>query len=603
MRLHHLGRSLWLQFHGHRPSLICFQLSFLLISLSLLSPASLALANALIGLQGMPAVGNNELLSFALSPLGLLWLVISGSLAALLIFLQHAGTLYICQQNSSLSRAKPWQTSFNALHQLLKQARPLLKLALSLVSLHLASLLVWGLPLIALYHHLLGHYDLYFVVQLGPDNSRLFLSLALPWLILAGLWHLWLYQACYLSLACCQLEGHAPWAAIARSWRLRRGRSKKMLTAIISLALISLSLPILNTLSFQWLGSLSFELFGQHYWALQTALLLLTLCYLSMALVLSLAGTCFNGLLMFNLHRVLTGRAQCPSQRAEAHAAGKLLFAELLLLLVAGLQLIWLWPDAPSETKPQIVAHRGSSLAAPENSMSAIQLAIEQGSDWIELDVRATRDQQLVLLHDRDLLRLAGERRAVWQMTLAELQQLDLGSWFSPEFAGEPIVTLEQAVAALNGRALLYLEIKPAAASPELPQLVVDELRRLDFMDQTLIISLYPAVLEEVRQLAPEARTGLIVHSMVGDFLRLDVDVLAVRAAIASPLLLSQARSQGKELHVWTVNEAEQMANFIDLGVDAIITDDPKLLAELLEQRAELSPAMRRLLAWRFWLW
>lgn len=605
MRLRHLNRSLWVQFHSHRRALWLLQLTLSVLSFSLLTPLSLSLASALLTLSGQQMVGNQELLSFALSPWGLAWLLVSGSLSAMAIFLQHAGTLCVCRQPAEQAHRWPWRSSVLALRQLLTLAPTLLPLAALLVGAHLVSALVWGLPLLFLYQRLLGSYDLYYVVQLGPDSSLTFLLLALPWLALAAAWHLTLYLRGYLSLACAVLQPQTALRALRCSWRLSRGRSRKLLLAIALTAMVFLVLTLGNGLMFRWLMSISFALLDGQYQLLSWALPALALAYLCSSLLLLMTSVSVNGVLLSNLHRLASGNRPAPTPVGSQATSGSgvIWLSELLLVALAAAQLWLLWPEPPPVVDTQIVAHRGSSLLAPENSLAAIELAIDAGSHWLELDVRATQDQQLVLLHDRDLLRVAGDPRAIWQMTLAEVQQLDSGSWFDPAFADQRVPSLSDAVQQVAGRSQLYLEIKPDPASPDLTRLVVAELQQQSLEAQTIVASLYPQVLAEVRELAPNLRTSLLVHSMLGDFMAADVDVLAVREALVTPLLLSDARRAGKELHVWTINDPKRMAYFLDLGVDAIITDRPDALQQLLNERGQLTARQQSLLAWRFWLW
>jgi glycerophosphoryl diester phosphodiesterase len=111
-------------------------------------------------------------------------------------------------------------------------------------------------------------------------------------------------------------------------------------------------------------------------------------------------------------------------------------------------------------TKVAVVAHRGASREAPENTLSAIRLAIARGVDACEVDVQATADGVLVLLHDEDLARVTRDPRSVWRLSYAEVQRLEAGSWFSRGFAGEPIPRLEQVLDLARGCIALTLELK-----------------------------------------------------------------------------------------------------------------------------------------------
>lgn len=604
MQLKRLGYSLLADWRHFRRPLLIFHFYFALLSLALIGPTSAWLLNALLRQSGSGWVSNTDLLQFALSPWGLLWLLCSASLAALLLFIQHAGSLLLCLQPWPEANAHPWRSSLQALMQLARQLPRLLGLACSLVGVHLLCALVWLLALLGLYRYFLGQYDLYYVVQFGPDESLTFVVLASLVLLAALAWHSQLYLRWLLALPASLIEQLGPWQAMRRSRQLSQRAKLKLLSAVLSLALLLAALPIINGSLFGQLGGLAFRWLGSHEASLMLVLAGLLLAYLLVNLLLVMFSVSLNGLLLNKLYRLRAGQPEAKPLQ-QAHAAPKLWAAGLVeasLVVLAVGQLWLLWPAPPPEPEIQIIAHRGNAWDAPENTMPAIELAIAQGSHYIELDVRATLDQQLVILHDRDLLRIAGEPRSVWQLTLAEIQALDAGRWFGHQFTGTRVPTLAQALASIQGRAQLYLEIKPAPQSPELVPLVVAELQRLDAIESTIVASLDPEVIRQTQALAPELRTSLLVHTALGPDPGLDLYALAYRDSLVTPLLLAQRHAQGQQVHVWTLNDAARMAAFIDLGVDGIITDRPDLLAQVLAERAALSPSQRQLMRLRFWL-
>ncbi|MEM7144719.1 MAG: glycerophosphodiester phosphodiesterase family protein, partial [Verrucomicrobiota bacterium] len=241
-----------------------------------------------------------------------------------------------------------------------------------------------------------------------------------------------------------------------------------------------------------------------------------------------------------------------------------------------------------------VTAHRGSSMAAPENTMPAIELAIEEGSDFIEIDVQRTADGVLILVHDTDMKRLAGVPRQVNEMTFEEIRALDVGSWFGEEFAGERAPTLEEVIeVAKAGSVKLNIEMKFAGPDVSMGKDVAALVREKGFEEECVITSLSYDGVMAVREEDPELRTGLIVTASVGDLTRLDVDVLSVSARAVSRELIDRARRAEMEVHVWTVNQAGDMNTMINLGVDNIMTDRPAVLVELLEERAGMSKAER----------
>jgi glycerophosphoryl diester phosphodiesterase len=249
----------------------------------------------------------------------------------------------------------------------------------------------------------------------------------------------------------------------------------------------------------------------------------------------------------------------------------------------------------------EITAHRGSSITAPENSLSAIRQAIEDGADYAEIDVQETRDGTIVLFHDTDLLRVYGIKKNIWEVDYSEIAGLDSGSWFSTDFASERIATLQQAIETARGRIRLNIELKFNPYSKRLAEQVLDILEQENFSDQVLVTSLDLSGLQRLRALNPDVRVGYIVFRAIGNLMRLDVDALSVSAAIAEPWFVTHAHRSGKEVHVWTVNERADMQRFVDYGVDNIITDHPALLRDVLRDRSEMSREARLLIRARHW--
>ena len=130
------------------------------------------------------------------------------------------------------------------------------------------------------------------------------------------------------------------------------------------------------------------------------------------------------------------------------------------------------------------------------------------------------------------------------------MQDLDIGSWFAPEFSNERLPTLAQAVELLRGRAGLYLEVKGAPQMPDLVPMVLAELRRLEFIDETILASLAPVDLAAARAIEPQLRTSLLVHTSVGRLAGQDVDMYGIRAALATPRNLNRLRAQEQGVHV-----------------------------------------------------
>lgn len=161
-------------------------------------------------------------------------------------------------------------------------------------------------------------------------------------------------------------------------------------------------------------------------------------------------------------------------------------------------------------------------------------------------------------------------------MTFDEVEKLDVGSHFSPKFAGEKIPTLDSIMKAANKKIKLNIEIKLNGHDQKLEEMVVKLIRDNNFVDQCVVTSLDYNALQKVKKLNPKIKVGYIVFAGMGDVTALNVDFLSVEEAVATPEFIEKVHKNNKRIHVWTINDPEKMEKFIDLQVDSIITDDSK---------------------------
>jgi glycerophosphoryl diester phosphodiesterase len=172
---------------------------------------------------------------------------------------------------------------------------------------------------------------------------------------------------------------------------------------------------------------------------------------------------------------------------------------------------------------------------------------------------------------------------------LDELREIDVGSWFAPEFGDERIATLQEAIDLARGRIKLNIELKYTRDDPTLAPKVGGIVRQNDFAEECVVSSLNIRVLREIEEGFPELETGFIVFRAVGDLARLDVDFLSISAANATTRLVRDLRRRGRDLHVWTVDDPQNALAMIELGVDNIITGRPVGVRRVLDEWNELS--------------
>jgi len=238
---------------------------------------------------------------------------------------------------------------------------------------------------------------------------------------------------------------------------------------------------------------------------------------------------------------------------------------------------------------PWLIAHRGASSHAPENTIAAFERAVQLGAGFIETDLQLTRDGRFVAIHDSVLDRTTNGRGAVHDFTLAELKKLDAGRWFDRQFAGEQIPTLEEVLD--FGRkhdVVFYLEVKYDSAWG-MHQALAAALQEPQNVSRTIVISFDPGTLASIQKLGPSIMLGLLVDESVEDSVRVATEVgarqLCPRSDKVTKELVQEAHRTDLHVVTWTVNKAEEMKAAIEAGVDGIMTDFPDRLRAVIEDR------------------
>lgn len=243
----------------------------------------------------------------------------------------------------------------------------------------------------------------------------------------------------------------------------------------------------------------------------------------------------------------------------------------------------------------EIIAHRGASWDAPENTVEAIQLAWDQKADASEFDVFLSKDGKIVAMHDKDTKRVAGVDKKVADQTLAELRLLDVGKWKGPRFAGAKVPTLEEMLATVPAGKRVFIEVKTGPEIvPELDRVLKSP--RLKPV-QTPIISFNIDVVAEVKK----ARSDLAVYwivsttatkgkkpptaeSLIAKAKAAKADGLDLSTETLDKAFADKVKAAGLKLYVWTVNDLKVARRMVEIGVDGITTDRPGWLRENLKQ-------------------
>lgn len=235
---------------------------------------------------------------------------------------------------------------------------------------------------------------------------------------------------------------------------------------------------------------------------------------------------------------------------------------------------------------PTVMAHRGLSADAPENTLYAFSNAISVGADFIELDVQQTRDGVLVVMHDSNLKRTTGVNKDIWDVDYADIQNLDAGSWFDPAYANARIPTLEETLQFVDKRAKLNIEIKPTKhGSDTLEQDVAELITRYQYTDACYVTSFSYGSLKKVKEANPEIRTGYLMSVAYGQFYSLKyADAFSLNKVFVTSQVVNAAHQQGKQIFAWTVNSMSEVRSLCNLHVDSIITDDPVMVQNVISR-------------------
>ncbi len=241
---------------------------------------------------------------------------------------------------------------------------------------------------------------------------------------------------------------------------------------------------------------------------------------------------------------------------------------------------------------PMVCAHRGQSGLFPENTMAAFEAAITLGADFIECDVHRTADGHIVVMHDADVRRTTDGEGSIEQMTLQQVRGLDAGSWKSAEFAGEKVPLLAEVLADIAPRCVVDIEIKQRGIAEQ----VARQIAEAGAVRQTTVVSFSLEDLREAKQTVPELSCGFITSGPEAD------SVAAAQALISSALsvgcnfiscahravtatLVRQCHVVGLALMAWTMDQPADIQRMLELQVDALVSNYPERVLELLGRR------------------
>lgn len=578
------------------------------------------LSTLLLGWQALrgprAVVGNEALLVWLLTPRGVLWALLAGGLALLGGLIRYAGLFHIVADD--LARRHP-TVRRTALH-LVPRLPALFRLALAAVAAGaaLAAVLVAGLALVRA--SFLTGFDINYYLSERPREWRYALVAATAWTAIWLVGALFVVGRTVLAIPA-YLDGHQPLrTAFARARERGRGH-KPRLFRLLALAAAAWLLARLAAHSLYYaLGSATVEGVAAMSSSLRPVVLATATYGLGLFALDATIGFLGFSLLATVLTKFYFADTDLHADAPAAPALHELpwrvmrkatpwLRPRRLVPLVVTLAAVSvaasgiLLARVPDLRRVDIIAHRAGPPPSPENTLAAMERAIAAGADYAEIDVQRTRDGVVVVVHDADLMRVAGDPRRIADIAATDLaglvQRPDDGS--APD--ERRVATLDDFLDRARGRIRLSIELKYYGPDPALAPAVVDRVRAAGMDDEVVVMSLSADAVEQLARIAPHLTVGYVSAATVGDPTRLPVTFLAVSRTAATPRLLRSARERGLDVQVWTVNRTTVMAELIERGVDGLITDDPAVAVRVRDEMLEFSTASRLLLRFRPGLW
>lgn len=574
---------------------------------SILSPLIAAAIRLGLFRGGRSMLGNDELLAWIFSPTGFFYLfaTLLTLLAASLI--RYAGLFQIVSDDLA---GIPVSVRIIA-RQMIPRVPGLLRLCSVAIATAIALLLPYATGMMLIYRNRLGGFDINYYLEVQPIEWTQALVAAVIWsllfLTLSLVLSLRLLPVLPVFLSGKRTLRHA----IRRAWSLP---DRQILRLAVGLAVIAILwvtvrglLQAIVLLPFSYAIEATRALSHPLRW---TALLAGAWLFFSWmtGTVISFAGFSLGStwLTLFDSQRQQQARTTTASQglpplRKTALRLISTLKLRHLLIVTASTALTGLLgslfiiggPTGVPDVK--IITHRANALGAPENSLPALYNSIRVGADLAEIDVQLTSDGHVVVLHDADLMRVAGDPRRLANLTLDELRSLRLRTDqpIPPNQLHIPL--LSEMLDAARGRIGLLIELKYYGFDPALARETVRIVREYNMADEVLLMSLSADAVRQTATEAPEIRRGYLAVATVGSLQALPADFLALFHRKATPHRIRTARAAGQDVYVWTVNDPAEIVAAVDSGVDGIITDEPLQVRAVLDELASLTRAERLL--------
>jgi glycerophosphoryl diester phosphodiesterase len=575
-----------------------------MVAFVLLTPLVGLLYRVLLGFTGRTVLADEDILHFLLGPVGWITLILLGAISITIIALEMAALMIISLGARNDLRIHARAALFFAAPHALDTINVAARIVIRVVLIALPFLAVGGL----VYWWLLTEYDINYYLQEKP--REFWLAAVLIGAVLAAL-ALVLLSATIswiFALPMVLFGDVSPKEALRKSREKALGHRPKIAAVIVAWLFIITAVSALITFAVGFLGKLIVPQTTGSVPLLVLAVGGMLLLLGATNLVTSLLSNTSFAVVLVNLYRRIAHperidvQRMIPAATPRTAAVWRLSRWKIAAACIAGVCIAAIVGavfarSVRFEDRATITAHRGASADAPENSLAAVQRAIEDGTDWVEIDVQESKDGVVMVVHDSDLKKLGGANLKIWEATAEELRQVDIGSKFSSEFSDQRVPTLEEVLTVCKGKTKLNIELKYYGHDQKLEQRVAELVETHDMQDSVIIMSLKYDAVRKMKKLRPDWTVGLLTAVAVGDLRKNDeADFFAVNTDLATRRFIRNVHEVDKQVFVWTVNEPITMSMMAGRGVDSIITDKPALARQVLENRKTLSSIERLLI-------
>ena len=590
---------------GSWKSLVVTDIAYKVLAFALLAPGTALLLRWMASSSDAHArvITDADIAKFFLTTrIGVLILIVGGAIVIAITALESA-----CLMAIGLAGAKG--THLNARSALAfgaKRAPFVLGLTAHMVLRLIVGLLPFLAALGGVYFALLRRHDInYYLAQRPPAFTvAVAIGAVIAALLVAVL--MWTIARWSLALPLVLFEGVLPRRALGESARRSRGSRWAILAVLAALLAGGALLLTVARWAPEILGLKVAPLFAGSLAGLLAFIAVVALLWLVLGLAVGVVNFSLFSLSIVRLYLrvgdpreprvpepVTFGRVGARIRLSRAVVAG---LAAIVVLVCVGFALLVFMVTKRNEPVA-VIAHRGASATAPENTLAAFRLAVEKGADYVELDVQESADGEVMVVHDSDLMKLGGGPAKIWEMTAAELRSVDIGSYKGPQYAGERVPTLAEALEVCKGKSRVIVELKSYGHDEKLQERVAAIVEAADMADQTVYMSLDHTMIGRMKRLRPSWRCGVLVAKAVGDLTTLPADFLAVETRVATGRFVRRAHRAGRDVYAWTANDPAWMLAAMTHGVDGLITDKPDIARQVVARRAALSDGQRLLLA------